>query len=354
MGSCFSGRVSSECRLDSSLLNLIEEIPMPKQIVFTGKDECSIIEQASELLAPDSVRVRTLISLISTGTETIVLGRKFAPGTHWDDWVKYPFYPGYSVIGEVIEVGDEVTNFKSGMKVATRQSHGSEHVVATSNCYMIPGEIDLSEAAWFALAKIAFMGVKAGRVGLGSCVLIVGGGPIGQMALRWCRAAGAEQIVVVDLLGARLDLARRGGATAVIAKPIDEAIGEIENACGGSPQIVIDSTGNASVFRSAIGIASHKGTVVVLGDTGTPGEQHLTSDVITKGLTVVGAHDTHCDVEWTERRIVDLFFALLGSGRITMKGMNSHTFKPENVTEAYITVETERASTMGMLFDWTK
>ena len=169
---------------------------MPRQIVFTGKNECSLIERESMSLASGSVRVRTLTSLISTGTETIVLSRKFAPGTHWDDWVKYPFYPGYAAIGEVVEVGAEVVNLKPGMKVATRQSHGSEHVVAVSDCYLVPKEIDSSEAAWFALAKIAFMGVKAGRVGLGSRVLIVGGGPIGQMALRWCRAAGAEQIVV--------------------------------------------------------------------------------------------------------------------------------------------------------------
>ncbi len=327
---------------------------MSKHVVFTGKNECVVTERADQALPPGSVRIRTLNSLVSTGTETIVLGRKFAPGTHWDTWIQYPFFPGYAVVGEVVEAGAEVEDLKQGMRVVSRQGHGSEHVVAQADCYPVPGPIDQAQAVWFALAKIAFMGVKAGRVGLGSRVLIIGGGPIGQMALRWCKAAGAERIVLVDLLEERLELARKGGATGTVAKPVDQAEEEIQAACGGQPPIVIDSTGNAAVFASALGIAAPRGTVVVLGDTGTPADQHLTGDVIMKGLTVVGAHDGHCDQEWTERRIVGLFFALLESGRISMKGMNTHTFKPEDAAKAYRTAETERARTMGLLFDWTR
>ena len=57
---------------------------MTVQIAFTGKDECALKESESEpLTGSDMVRLRTRLSQISTGTETIVLGRKFAAGSHW-------------------------------------------------------------------------------------------------------------------------------------------------------------------------------------------------------------------------------------------------------------------------------
>src|ERR1022692_1371259 len=50
----------------------------------------------NRLFAPDTM---------STGTENIVFNRLFAPDTHWDRWVKYPFYPGYTSVGVVAEAG---------------------------------------------------------------------------------------------------------------------------------------------------------------------------------------------------------------------------------------------------------
>lgn len=326
---------------------------MPFEILFTGENACAVQDCETTPLAAGDVRVRSLTSLISTGTETIVLGRKFAPGTHWDNWVKYPFRPGYAVVGEVAEAGAAVPGLAPGMRVALRKGHGSEHVLPAADCYAVPEGLDTRDAVWFALAKIAFMGVKVAPIGLGSTVLIIGGGPIGQMTVRWCAAAGAARIVLVDMLQERLDLALRGGATTVIGCPVDQATEAIEHACGGLPPVVIDSTGNAAVFEAALGVAACRGTVVVLGDTGHPGGQHLTSDVIIKGLRVIGAHDGHCDAEWTEQRIVELFFSLLARNRVSMEGMNTHVFKPGQAEKAYSVAETRRAETMGILFDWT-
>ena len=42
---------------------------------------------------------------VLSGTETIVYSRKFDPNTHWDNWVRYPFYPGYASVGVVRSVG---------------------------------------------------------------------------------------------------------------------------------------------------------------------------------------------------------------------------------------------------------
>ena len=92
-------------------------------IVFTGQNQLQIRAEPVSALQPGQILVEGSKSLISTGTECIALSRNFAPGTHWDSWVKYPFYPGYSHTGRVIEIGDGVENLKVGDRIAARTRH---------------------------------------------------------------------------------------------------------------------------------------------------------------------------------------------------------------------------------------
>lgn len=325
-----------------------------KRIVFTGKQQVSL--EAFEVNAPakGELLVRTELSLMSTGTENIVFNRLFDPGTHFDNWVKYPFFPGYADVGVVETVGEGVEGFAPGDRVAFRAGHRSHAVQPADTFYKIPEGISFGSAVWFPLAKIAFHGAKVAQYQIGDSVLIIGAGPIGQMSTRWAAAAGAKTIIVVDAMESRLCFAKAGGATAVISAGIAEAREQILAANGGKlPRLVIDSTGNAAVFAAALGLAADFGRVVVLGDTGTPAQQSLTPDVITRGLTIVGAHDVHNTAEWNERTITDLFFSLVASGRFSVEGLNSHTFRPEACEEAYTTANRDRAHTMGIVFDWS-
>src|SRR5690606_5149264 len=97
----------------------------------------------------------------STGTENIVFNRLFDPGTHWDRWVQYPFHPGYSATGVVEAVGEGVNSLSVGDSVASRTGHSSRVVADETAFFPIPEGIPLENAAWFALAKIAFHGAMA-------------------------------------------------------------------------------------------------------------------------------------------------------------------------------------------------
>jgi 2-desacetyl-2-hydroxyethyl bacteriochlorophyllide A dehydrogenase len=302
----------------------------------------------------NQVLIRTHLSLMSTGTENIVFNRLFDSGSHWDLWVKYPFYPGYSSVGIIEEAGEGVEHLRKGQRVAFRAAHRSHAIEDAANCIPIPDGVPFEHAVWFALAKITFHGALAARYALGDSVLIVGAGPIGQMSIRWARATGCAQIVAVDTAAHRMPLAEAGGATALIAAPIGEAREALLAAGGGkAPRVVIDSTGNAAVFAAALGLAADRGTVVLMGDTGSPTRQALTSDVIMRGLTIVGAHDGHNTAEWNGETISRLFFNLIATGRFPMAGLTSHVFAPEHAAEAYVTANRDRASTMGLIFDWT-
>ena len=152
-----------------------------------------------------------------------------------------------------------------------------------------------------------------------------------------------------------MELAKKGGATATIVEPISSAREAILAAGQGKqPRVVIDSTGNASVFSAALGLVAKYGKVVILGDTGSPAQQVLTPDVITRGITIVGAHDGHNTEEWNNTTIAQLFFSLAVLGRFPLADLNKHRFMPEQCKEAYETANRDRAKTMGIVFDWSK
>lgn len=321
-----------------------------RRLVFPAKQQVFIESYDAGSPAEGEVRVRTTISLMSTGTENIVFNRLFEPDTHWDQWVKYPFYPGYTSVGVVEELGAGVASLKVGDRVAFRVGHRSHHVLKAADCHPIPNNLPDEQAIWFSLAKITYIGAKVAEYHLGDSALVIGAGPIGQMSIRWARAAGLASIIVVDTAVNRMPLAQAGGATDVIPVSITEAHDAVLNAGGGKlPRVIIDSTGNAAVFSAALGLAADFGRVVVLGDTGAPGLQALTSDVIRRGLVIVGAHDMHGN----DAEIVPLFFKLATTGRFPMEGLTSHTFSPDQCVEAYATANRDRASTMGLVFKWS-
>jgi threonine dehydrogenase-like Zn-dependent dehydrogenase len=278
----------------------------------------------------------------------------YSPGTSFAAYAQFPFHPGYASIGVVEERGAAVVGLAEETVVAFRRSHGSSHVVPAEACVPVPDGVNPRDASWFALAVIAFRGAFAAQYRLGDSVLIVGAGPVGQMSIRWACVSGAHTIVVVDPFPDRLKHAVQGGATATIAETLEVAADHIAEASGGQiPSIIVDTTGNAEVFGSMLRLAPKFGRVVLLGETGSPELQHLTSDLLGKGLTVVGAHDTHERGGWTGARVQKLFFDLLASGRFDVAGLTTHTFRPDDLADAYDLPNHDRGSTVGIAFDWT-
>lgn len=300
------------------------------------------------------VLFRTRFSLVSSGTERIVLHGRFDVDTHWTGYARYPFHPGYSAVGEVAAVGEDVRDLAVGDVVAARVGHASHHVTDALSCTPVPSGVDLQHATWFGLAKIALMGARVAEYGLGARVLTVGAGPIGQMTVRWVHAAGARYNVAIDPVAARRALAVRGGATASVADLADREA--IVAACGDAqPDVVIDATGNADVFAQVLPVVATRGRVVVLGNTGSPSAQRLTDDVITRALQIVGAHDvlSMLDQPWDgDRAIHDLFFHLARTGRFDLEGLVTNVFTPSEAEAAYRALDEHPDETLGVCFDW--
>lgn len=331
-----------------------EAAHMPSRIIFPEKGKVALETFELPVLGSQDVRVRTQCSLMSIGTETTILHKRYDPDSHFAKIFSFPqLKTGVQAIGEIEKVGKKVRDFSVGDRIFMRMAHGSHQVLPAAMCSPVPTNIDPKSACWCGLAKTAFRAAWAGPFEPGRHMLIIGAGPVGQMTIRWAKTEGVQTITVVDLSAFRLDHATRGGATTVINGDVADHI-EINRTIdgGNGPSIIIDTTGNPNVFKHALSVAPMFSKVILLGDTGYPGRQCLTSDVMLKGLTVQAVHDSHDRDGWTQRRIDEKFFITVADGRFDLSGLITHEFSPEDCVEAYAMADEQRDRVMGILYDW--
>lgn len=327
---------------------------MPTRIIFPQKGQVALQKYELPDPGPGEIKVCTLHSLMSIGTESIILKQRYDPDTHFAKMFSFPqLQTGVQAVGEAEELGKDVSEFKVGDHIYMRKAHGSHQVLAARDCSPIPEGIDLKSACWAGLAKTAYRAAWAGPFEPGHHLLIIGAGPVGQMTIRWAAIAQVDSIAVVDLSPARLEYARRGGATHLFNGDIAECLDEIQALHGGAgPSIVVDITGNPTVFKHALTAAAQFGKVILLGDTGYPSRQCLSSDVMMKGLTIQATHESHDRDGWTQRRIDRLFFDLVHRGRFDLSGLITHEFFPRDCEQAYALACEQRERVMGILFNW--
>jgi 2-desacetyl-2-hydroxyethyl bacteriochlorophyllide A dehydrogenase len=330
-----------------------------RSIVFTGANKVEMIEEPLPAPRAGELLIETTRTLISTGTELICLTRNFSPGTHWDGWVKYPFHVGYLSCGRVIGVGEGVSGWKIGDRVASRAGQTSHVVVHTSQAAHVPEDVSDDEACWMGLGKITQVGVRAAEQKLGDDVVIIGLGLIGQLVLQYARLSGAKSIVAIDTAPTRLEMAAKHGATHTLNLSAADALPRVREITGDRrADVVYELTGHAPVLAAALPLARRFGTVLLLGDTGHPGQQTITNDIVFRGVKLIGAHDTHPPTEatdhspWSTPRINELFLEFLSRGQIRVKDLITHRFAPESAADAYELLLRDRQSTMAVVFDW--
>ena len=328
-------------------------------IFFLAKNDVAVQEHAVPDISSGQVLVRLEYSLISTGTECICLQRNFAPGTHWDKWVQYPYRPGYSAAGIVAEAAGDVSSVSVGDRVAIPVKHGQYAVLDADRAVKIPDAVSHEAAAWFNLACIAQNAVRRAEHRLGDDVVIIGAGILGQLVVQFVRLLGANRVIVIDTAPARLAMAAAHGAThtlSIASADAEDAVASLTE--GRLADVVYDITGNAAVLPTALPLARRFGKVLLLGDTGTPSDQRLTGDVIRRGVTIVGAHSTNPPptatdyAHWTHEHMTKLFFTYLERGEMRVEDLVTHRYDPRLAAEAYGMLTKDRSEAMGVLFDW--
>jgi 2-desacetyl-2-hydroxyethyl bacteriochlorophyllide A dehydrogenase len=329
-----------------------------KAIVFPAPRQVELREEEVPKPGPGQVAIQTLVTLVSTGTESWCYRGEFDADTGWAAWVKYPFHPGYSNVGRVVAVGEGVEGLREGDRIFSTTSHGQFATLAAAqeSVVKLPEDATDEDAAWSALAFITQTGVRRGEHAMGETAAVIGLGPLGQLATQYLRLLGLREILAIDPVQARLDLALAHGATDAFCGGADAARDFVAaHTEGRLADAVYDVTGHYAVFPHALKLVRDHGTVVLLGDTPHPSRQHLTHDVLTRQLHIVGTHNAKLPPRhawWTLARQVLLFLGYIRRGQMRVADLVTHRFAPTDAPKVYELLQASRGDTMGVLFDW--
>lgn len=297
------------------------------------------------------VLVKTHFSLVSNGTERTALQGNFDPHSHWAAWVRYPFRPGYACAGTIVDTGSAVNRHLVGLRVVLRAPHQSLHVCPLDRCIAVPDALSFRSAVWFALARIALLATVAIGSRMNRRVVIIGGGVIGQLVLRWLIVAGVSEVRALAKHEKHLNMFLNGGAQRVIdvCRLPPELL--LQNVLEFRPDVLIDCTADPDVLTWASYAAGDSGTIVLVGDPPFPNQRQITSPVLLKGLTIRGIHDRADRDTWPQEKAAAYFFASLLRGEMDVADLQSHSLAAENAEEAYNLLQMRNGS-LGIILEW--
>jgi 2-desacetyl-2-hydroxyethyl bacteriochlorophyllide A dehydrogenase len=227
-----------------------------KTFVLTGPKSIDLIEAERPRIEDDEILCRTMYTAISPGTYLLrYLGTQ--PGM-----ADYPYIPGYLNVGRVVEVGGSVRDrgFAEGDIVhvrcqnrpttAYRHCNGSDvefTVIPEAHIHHLTHASQHPRHLAFAIfGHLGFAAMMEGKCGPSSTALVVGQGILGLGCTRALALAGARQIVAVDMIERRREIAARLGATHTEAGG-REMVDELGRKYPAGFDIVIEATGNPNV-----------------------------------------------------------------------------------------------------------
>jgi predicted dehydrogenase/threonine dehydrogenase-like Zn-dependent dehydrogenase len=261
---------------------------------------------------------------------------------------------GYSAAGVVIDVGEDVTEFRAGMRVACAgagyASHAEVLSVPKNLCVRLPDEVSFEEGAFGTLGAIALQGVRLAEPTLGEAVVVIGLGLLGQITVQLLKANGCR-VFGVDLDPAKVELARELGAdaAAVSDDEVRRAVAEWSRGRGADAVLITAATASNQPIELAGEISRAKGRVVAVGMVGmdVPRNLYFKREL---SLTVSmsygpGRYDPEYEerghdypfayVRWTENRNIEAFLDLLAAGRVSVSRLITHRFSIEEGERAY-------------------
>jgi alcohol dehydrogenase len=210
----------------------------------------------------------------------------------------------------------------------------SERIVVSENS-AVPVDPDLpfETAALFGCAVLTGVGAVVNSAGVraGESVAVFGLGGVGLAALLGAVASGAAEIVAVDVVPEKLELARELGATATVlaGKDVVEAVQE---ASGGGADHVVETVGNERVLADAYAATERGGTTVTVG---LPDPERMleipATTLVAEERTLKGSYLGSC----VPSRDIPRFIALHRAGRLPVERLLSARIGFEELNEAF-------------------
>lgn len=322
-----------------------------------------VVDVPAPVVAPGRVLVRNAFSVVSAGTEraTVELGQASLLGkarqrpelvrqvldtvkregvaaairkvqSRLDHWKQL----GYATAGTVLEVGEGVSGFAVGDRVACAgqdyASHAEIVCVPQNLCAKVPEGVRLEHAAFATLGAIALQGVRQAQVQLGETVAVIGLGLIGQLTVQLLRAAGCW-VCGYDV---RPEAMTHAGVQPPAADSADAVI-------------ITAATDLNEPLERAAEWCRDRGRVVMVGVAGltVPREPFYRKELELRMSRSYGpgrydpqyeehGHDYPLGyVRWTEQRNMMAFLRLLADGKINVARLITHRVPIEQAAGVY-------------------
>lgn len=329
------------------------------KVVFTEKSHVEVWETDIPEISADSVLIETEISQISTGTELTMLEANVDEDSPWWNNIRFPNFPGYSNVGRVVKIGENVDPSFLGKRVHSSGKHAKYVEVKASNVIMIPDEVDSAEAVFSTIARISMGSIRIADIRLGDTVVVYGAGLIGQLLARLAKLAGAANVFVTDVSDSRLDLLPNQPGFHKVNSTKEDIV-EVLNTHGKKElaRIVFETTSVPSLVAKEIMCLQKLGKLII---TSSPKGKSLIDfdNVNRKGISIIGAHNltVHTPVAtprdpWTVLADGQCFVDMLSRKEISVKNMNTHIAHYTKAPELYEMLMKDRTQAMSVLIDW--
>lgn len=321
-------------------------------VVFRDCNTVSLDEIAAPPPRPGEVQIRTLVSVLSPGTENWVWQNRFT----WQA-TAYPCVPGYQRCGTVVAIGEGVDGWNVGDLVAATTGNLGASIVsmwgahaaiansASGELYRVPEGLSPIDAAGFVVAQVGYNAASRVRLAGDDWIVVYGDGIIGQCAAQAARARGAR-VVLVGHRPLRLKLASELGVEHTVDGRKQEVAPAVRSAIGETHvTAVLDTvqgTGPQAEFIELL--KPREGQIVYCGFS--PTDAWADMAVLQKRELT-----THFVSGWNRPRL-EATIDLLAKGSLNLRGLVTHTARPEMAPEVYAMMRHKTMPFLGIALDW--
>ena len=374
-----------------------------KQIAQNYKSgELVVLDVPAPVCRPGGVLVRSLFSLISTGTEMMKVSeasmsmvgmararpdqvRKVLDAvqqqgvltTYKKVMNRLDSYTplGYSLCGVVTEVGRGAEEFTVGQLVAAAGNehalHAEHNWVPVNLCAAVPPGVLPEHAAFSTVASIAMHGVRRAEVQLGETAAVIGLGLVGQLVVRLLIAAGV-QVVGIDPVADRCRLAEKAGA-ARCGPPADDGMDAVVQELAaltkgrGADHVFLAAGGSTNgPVEAAVKLARDRARIVDIGkmklDLPWTAYYNKELDVRFSRSYGPGRYDDRYELEgidypvgyvrWTEKRNLESFLGLVARNEVEVATLISGVFPLADAAKVYADLKSGELKAVGVLLEY--
>ncbi|MBT1258753.1 bi-domain-containing oxidoreductase [Pseudomonas sp. VS40] len=360
-----------------------------------AKGGTTIAEAPAPQVSRGSVVINTRISLISAGTERMLVG--FGKASYLEkarqqpekvkmvlekiqtdglmttieavqSKLSQPLVLGYCNVGIVAELGSEVDGFKIGDRVVSNGAHSDIVKVPKNLCARIPDNVEDAQAAFVVVASIGLQGIRLAEPTLGESFVVTGVGLIGLLTVQLLIAHGCR-VLAIDFDDSKLELARQFGAVTCNPGKGEDPVAAgmaFSRGHGVDGVIITASTKVSDPVTQAARMSRKRGRIVMVGVTGLELNR---ADFYEKELSFQvscsygpGRYDSNYEdrgqdypigfVRWTEQRNFEAVLDMLASGQLNVKPLISHQFNFEDAELAYQALTDDRSG-LGIILEYT-